>query len=339
MRKTFTYNGKRYYVERKTEEELYMAVAEKKLQLQNDYKKETEARFTEYAFSWLEVFKKPYVTKKTSDMYRSAIRCIDKYIGHKRLKDITSTDIQNVITAEYKLGRSKSRIDKLILTFRAVFKRAEIDRKIRNNPTQTIQRPNMDENISRALTDTEYEAIMKVSETSRYGLWIRTMLCQGLRPSETARLKHEHIDLKEGMMYVDGTKSRRAKRFLPLSSGFLALYKRGNAEDYIFSTLGYKNGSKSISEQTRERWWKYFKRELDIHMGAKLYRNKIIESVIEEDVSPYMLRHTFATKMASKIPVNDLADIMGHSNINITYKYYIHYNEENMNRIKCAMLE
>lgn len=38
-------------------------------------------------------------------------------------------------------------------------------------------------------------------------------------------------------------------------------------------------------------WTLYFKRELEIHMGAEVYRNQIIQSVVAPDLVPYCLRH------------------------------------------------
>jgi hypothetical protein len=40
--------------------------------------------------------------------------------------------------------------------------------------------------------------------------------------------------------------------------------------------------------------WNNFKRELDIHMGAEVYRNQIIQSVVAPDLVSYCLRHNTA---------------------------------------------
>ena len=44
-------------------------------------------------------------------------------------------------------------------------------------------------------------------------------------------------------------------------------------------------------------WTLYFKRELEIHMGAEVYRNQIIQSVVAPDLVPYCLRHTYCTDL------------------------------------------
>lgn len=332
-KKSFTYKGKRYWVERKNPDELPYAVAQKKLALEQEYIKESKIVFKDYSSRWLNTYKTPYVSKDTISMYKVTINCINSYMGTLNMKDVSPDDIQSVITEEYKLGRSKSRIDKLILTFRQIFRQAVIDGTIKRDPSVSIRRPKMKEERSRALTEYEYKMIEKTCEHSKYGLWVLTMLYLGLRPKETELLRWDDFDFSNRLVHIRGTKTDKADRYIPLNDRLVSLYRRFYSDGYVF----HSKDSLVLRKQTRDRWWKYFVRELDIEMGAKLYRNKIIESKVAPDLSPYMLRHTFATRMATKIDVNALAQIMGHSNIQVTYQYYLHYDEENMEKIRNAM--
>lgn len=333
MRRTFTYNGKRYYVSGKSEKECMLKIAEKKLRLEQDSIEESNIRVKDYCLVWLETFKEGYVSDYTLQMYRSAFKTINEYIGGYRLKDVTAEQIQKIITEEHANGSSKSKVDKLILTLRQMFAQAQYDNKIKKSPAERIRRPKMEETTGRALTDFEYNAVLKVCETSRYGLWIKTMLLMGLRPSETSRIKLEHINIDKGVLYVDGTKTAKARRYVPIPDSLKADLSRFSGIGYLFTT----NAGKPLSKQARERWWAYFKRELDLFLGAKTYRNHIIESKLPPDLKPYNLRHTFATKLSPILPINHLADIMGHSNINVTRKYYIHHTDAQTEIARSAM--
>jgi integrase len=337
MKKSFTYNGKRYWVERKDPDELAMAVAEKKLALKQDDIKKTNITFKEYADKWLKIYKKPYCSKDTASMYSVAINALNKYIGTKCMQDVMPEHLQTLVQAEYEKGASKSRIDKLIITMRQIFKQAEIDRIIKRNPSVSLIKPKMKENRSRALTDYEIKMILKTCETSRYGLWVKTMLLMGLRPKETEDLKWDDFDFGKGLVHIRGTKTDKADRYIPIPEALKSPHGEEKHTGYVFATTDNKGRQNRLKKQSRDRWWNYFKRELDITMGAKLYRNKIIESKVADDISPYMLRHTFATRMADKLDVNTLAQLMGHSNIQITYKYYLHYSEANMDKARSAM--
>lgn len=49
-----------------------------------------------------------------------------------------------------------------------------------------------------------------------------------------------------------------------------------------------RNGG-HMDDDTLYRRWRSFYRELDIYMGAKVYRNKIIEHAAAQDLTPYCL--------------------------------------------------
>lgn len=68
---------------------------------------------------------------------------------------------------------------------------------------------------------------------------------------------------------------------------------------------------------------------MDIHMGAKLYRNKIIESKVAEDLTPYCLRHTFCTDLQKAgVPINVAKELMGHADIQTTANIYTHKDQK-----------
>ena len=64
-------------------------------------------------------------------------------------------------------------------------------------------------------------------------------------------------------------------------------------------------------------------------MGAKVYRNQIIESVVAEDLVPYCLRHTYCTDLEiAGVPLNVAKLLMGHSDVSVTANIYTHKSDE-----------
>lgn len=325
MRKTFTFEGKRYEVSAKTEAELYEKIARKKIELEQGKVKESNILVKDYLKSWVETFKEPYVGKATMTMYNTKIKLINDYIGYLRLKDVTSTDIQRIITKEFEKGRSKSHIDKIMLTLSQAMERAVIDRKISYDPTLGITKPKLEENKRRAVTNEERQAILTVAKTHRYGRWIRVMLYMGVRPSETALLQGKDIDFERQELHVRGTKSRAADRFVPIPEPIIDDFRGYTGNAYLFTT----SRGNPPSERRIRSWWEAFKRDLDIQLGATVYRNKIIESVIAKDLKLYCLRHTYGTDAVSAgVPIATLSELMGHEDIRTTKKYYIHTSYE-----------
>ena len=79
-------------------------------------------------------------------------------------------------------------------------------------------------------------------------------------------------------------------------------HRKKNADELIFCQplTGRMHSSSSAND-----YWNNFKRALDIQMGAKVYRNKIVQSVVAEDLVAYCLRHTYCTDLQrAGVPIN-----------------------------------
>lgn len=64
-------------------------------------------------------------------------------------------------------------------------------------------------------------------------------------------------------------------------------------------------------------------------MGATVYRNQIIRSVVADDLTPYCLRHTFCTDLQKAgVPINVAKELMGHADISTTANIYTHKDME-----------
>lgn len=325
MRKTFTYKGRRYSVERQTHDELILAVADKKRELEAAEKERANPPFNVFAKEWLETYKKPYI--KDVSMYVSAISYISKTLGYTRMRDVRPSDLQKVVAEVFESGCSKSKLDKLFIAMRQIFRQALAGRVIDHDPTIALIKPTIKENKRRALTYCEEYVIRECCKTSKYGDWILTILMLGLRPSEASTIQKK--DIVDGYIHIKGTKTSKADRYIPIPDALTFNLKGLKADDYVFTT---QYGT-PLKRQSMERWWRFFKRDLDVYMNAPTYRNKLIDSYITKDITLYSLRHTFGTRASqSGMPIDVLADLMGHEKIDTTRKYYISDNRESKDR-------
>ena len=306
MRRTFTFDGKRYYVERKTEAELEKAIEKKKRELEEGRVKESCISFRAYAYRWLDIYKTPYVSKSTDEMYHANINTLSEYFGAKQLRQVSAEDIQRAITKEYEKGVSKSKIDKLILTVRQIYRRAVSDRVVSYNPTTTIQKPKIKETTRCALTDEQYQTILERANEHEYGNIILTILYLGLRPMEVSLLTVD--DITDSYVHVRGTKSKKADRYVLRPDALMFDLRNKSSSDKVFVN---RNG-KTLSRDDLRRIWASFKEGLPL-----------------DGVSLYTLRHTYGTRaQKAGVPIDVLADLMGHEKIETTRKYYIDDNFE-----------
>ncbi len=337
-RVTFYHNGKQYETSGKTLKDAHAKAARKKLALETGEigisGNMTVARWAE---EWLETYKEHSVGEGQYRNYKSHIySVIIPAIGAKKLRDVKDVDLQKILNS--RAGTSGSDLSKLRMTLKALFKRARISRLIAYDPAEELELPTAKNGTHRSITASERVHILHLAEAHHAGLWIKTMMYCGLRPGETRALDWRHVDLKKkliriqvamkaGTRQIDTPKTPAGVRDIPIPDSLyeaLLAAKKGPFEPVFTKPLS----GKRHDDKSMQAMWGNFKRELDIAMGAKLYRNKITLSVVAPDLVPYCLRHTYGTDLQDAgVPINIAKYLMGHSDISVTANIYTHVTE------------
>ena len=323
MRKSFTYDGRRYYFRAKDETDYEVKKALKLKELEENKIIESNMLVRDWASEWLRTYKSGSCNDKT---YKDYERRLNAYIlpeiGHIRLKDVKPVHLQRVM--QNIRSMSQSRIDKIYQCLNQVFETAEQNDLIAKSPARGLQKPKGYSGSHRAITDAERAAILEVARTHKHGLWVKLMLFCGLRTGETARVKVCHFDFEKKLLYVDGTKTENARRMVPVPDEILEEVKALKKEpfDYLFTN----ETGRPIQPHNRGRMWKSFKKALHVQMGGRLYKDAIVPPcLVAEDLVPYCLRHTFCTDLQDAgVSINVARDLMGHSDISLTAKIYTH---------------
>ena len=325
FRETFTYQGKRYSVRAKTERDLWRKVEEKKRRLEEGVDVTNENTTVDrWLANYLAAYKKGNVTDKTYHQLEAYVKnYISPAIGNRRLKDIQTIDLQLIMNSC--AGKSQSQARKLRDIIRQAFKQARISRVLIFDPSEGIVMPKTTNGTHRALTNEERLHIHNVARSHRGGLWVLFMLYTGARPDETRKARWEDIDFKEHTVTLHSAKTDYGDRRVPIPA---RLYKRLKWErqdsGYLFTqpTTG-----KPHTETSMKQMWRSFKQALDLDMGAQMAGGAIDPetSVVADDLTPYCLRHTYATDLQSAgVPLNVAKDLLGHQSIAMTSQIYTH---------------
>lgn len=335
IRKTARYNGKKYEATGKTELEAMTKLAEKLAAAKRGEEAVGGSMSVNAWFKqWLELYKEPKgLTAKSLGMYTEKYNgYIKPRIGAMKLKDVKDVHLQRILNGQ--AGMSASHVKKLRMVMQEMFKRARQSRLIPYDPAELLELPTVTEGKRRSITDAERTAILAVAENHRAGLWILTLLYTGMRPGETAALTwsdvdfdhneiHVHAAMESGASTIKGPKTSAGVRDIPIHANLRPrlLAARGKPFDPVFKT----GAGNRQNEDSLRRLWTGFKRDLDIFMGAKVYRNKITVSVVADDLVPYCLRHTFCTDLQrAGVSLNVAKELMGHSDIQMTANIYTH---------------
>ena len=327
-RTTFTYNGKRYSVYADTLEELFVRKSDKKRELEKKiiiYDEKTTVDV------WAE---EVFLTYKAGvsgieDTRARYKKYISSHIGNKTLMSVRSVECQNILNDC--AGMSFSHLNKLKQELSFIFKKAVSNQLIQFNPADDLKLPEYVKGTRRSITDREREHLYLCYEKDpAYLLFIMMIEC-GCRPEEAINLIGRDIDQNEHLLHIRGTKTKNSDRYVPIPDALYAVIKGTKP----FEPICPNRAGRKHTESSYTRLYEHLKRDMNISMGCKTYRNALVPPFpLDDDFVPYCLRHTYCTDLCkADIDVRTAQKLMGHANISITADIYTHVD---INDIKKA---
>jgi len=251
----------------------------------------------------------------TIDAYSTDLSRLVTFIGTKG--DLPSVDgLRHYIDHLYQSGLSHRTIARHVTTLRNFFGFLLREGTISSDPTEHLRTPRQWQTIPKFLNLQEIEKLIGAPDTARpNGLRDRAMLevlyATGLRVSELCRLGVGDVDLSLGFLKTTGKGNKQ--RLVPvgkeavqtveqyLAQGRGALLK-GRSSRYLFVTA--RGGS-----MTRQAFWK-----LLAGYGRK--------AGIFRDLTPHVLRHSFATHLLEGgADLRSVQMMLGHADISTTQIY------------------
>lgn len=350
IQKFFTFDGRRYCVYGRTEEEAILKKAEKERSLMEG-RVDSNMTVRQWAKVWLETYiDSRDITAASRRMYYDKMEnIILPAIGAYKLRSVTATQLQQLLNR--RAGYSSSDTGKLRIVLKAMFRQAAENRILPYDPSAGLKMPRTTSGKHRSLTEAERAALITAADADRVdgkpnnsGLWVLSMLYCGLRPGETAALRWADVDLDAGVLHVRQAKEAHSKaikapktsagvRDIPIHKDYLARLRAAKrTSEYVFTQ---RDGKTPLTESSMKKMWDTVKKYMDLALGAKTERIKpegrrkhmtvITESVLAEDLDLYCLRHTFCTDLQRKgVPINVAKELMGHADISTTANIYTH---------------
>lgn len=351
---TFYWRGRQYEVTGATWEK---AIEKKTLKIKalenGDIGISSKMTVKRWAAEWLETYKKPTVTDKSYKNYKRHVNLISEEIGSLKINEVNDMHLQKILNSRE--GFSYSEAKHLKDTIKAIFKKARASRLLLYDPAEFLEMPKTKKGTHRSVTETERSWIFKTAETHHAGLWVKMMLYCGLRPGECMALQWKDIDFKEKVVRVQkakesgsndikSPKTDAGEREIPIPDIFIGDLEQA-AQGPFKPVFTQKTNDKPHTESSFYKSWHNFLREMDIAMGAILYRNRIIQSKLElissglSPLEPYCLRHTFCTDLRDKgIGLTEAAELMGHDDVSVTANIYTHrMNDQQKKKVRTKM--
>lgn len=259
-------------------------------------------------------------SKNTRESYKTDLYLLAKYYKGKNIKNLNKEDIQEYLRKNDKSSKTKARYLTSINNF---YKYLVENNLISKNPCDGIKMPKLEKKLPDYLTIEEVDNLLNIRASTAYELrnkaMLETLYATGMRISELVNLTMSNLFLEDHLIKVFGKGSK--ERLVPIGDTAIAAL-----EEYLKFGRGELLGTKSseyvfISSRhtniTRQAFFKYIK---------KLCQEK----GIKKNISPHILRHSFATHLLNNgADLRVVQDLLGHSDISTT-QIYTHLSNEKL---------
>lgn len=268
------------------------------------------------------------VAKNTLQSYERDILQFDKYLNEKKLNysKIESKDIKEYLSYLQEIGKKTSSISRSLASIRSFYQYETRVRKMKNNPTEGIQAPKVEKHAPSILSSQEVELLLEQPKNvDLKGIRDKAMLefayATGMRVTEIISLNVEDVNLETATVLC---KTNSKQRVIPLGSLSLKALKayveesrpilvKNEEEKALFVNI---NGRRL----TRQGFWKI----------VKYYKE---QAHITKDITPHVLRHSFATHLLQNgADLKSIQTMLGHSDISST-QVYMQFQDDSIKNI------
>ena len=259
--------------------------------------------------------------KKLSDntlqSYRRDIEQYEKYVSDNKINYLKVTEETILEYMEYlrEENKKESTISRSLASIRSFYQYLIRVKKIKKDPTMTIESPKINKRVPNILTSKEVELLLEQpKDVDLKGTRDKAMLefayATGMRVTEMISLDIDDVKMDEGYVVCRG---RNKARNIPLGSMSLKALKeyiedarpyliRDENEEALFVNV---NGTRL----TRQGFWKI----------VKYYKE---QAHIEKEITTHVLRHSFATHLLQNgADLKAIQTMLGHSDISSTQVY------------------
>ncbi len=257
------------------------------------------------------------LSENTLQSYRRDIEQYEEYVTKNKINYLKATEETITKYMQYLRDENKkeSTISRSLASIRSFYQYLIRVKKVKKDPTLTIESPKINKRVPNILTSKEVELLLdQPKDVDLKGTRDKAMLefayATGMRVTEMISLNMDDVMLDEGYVVCKG---RSKSRNIPLGTMSLKALKEyvEDARPYLIKDENEEalfvnvNGTRL----TRQGFWKI----------VKYYKE---QAHIDKDITPHVLRHSFATHLLQNgADLKAIQTMLGHSDISSTQVY------------------
>ncbi len=277
-------------------------------------------------FGFLENEKK--VSANTLQSYKRDLKQFEKYLetSEEKYKDLTDEGIKDYIKYMQEEGKKPSTISRGLASIRSFYQYEAKNKVVEKDPTEGIQSPKIEKRVPSVLTSSEVALLLDQPKNidlkgTRDKAMLEFAYATGMRVTEIISLNVEDINLETGYATCKNGKKERTVPIGEMSLKALKDYMvnarhtmiKDDKEQALFVNV---NGQRL----TRQGFWKII----------KYYKE---QAHIDKDITPHVLRHSFATHLLQNgADLKSIQTMLGHSDI-LSTQIYMQFQDESLKNV------
>ena len=268
------------------------------------------------------------LSNNTLQSYKRDITQYESYINEENLQylKVTNEDIKKYLENLKNIGKKTSTISRNLASIRSFYQYLVRTKKVKEDPTEGIQSPKVEKRVPSVLSSKEVELLLEQPKTvDLKGIRDKAMLefayATGMRVTEIINLDIDDVNLKEGYVSCSNANKQRNIPLGAISINALKEYIK-KARSYLIKSEDEKSLFVNINGKrlTRQGFWKI----------VKFYKE---QAHIEKEITPHVLRHSFATHLLQNgADLKAIQVMLGHSDISST-QVYMQFQDEGLKNI------
>lgn len=268
------------------------------------------------------------LSDNTLQSYRRDIMQYKSYMDMNKMNylKVSKEDIKNYLMYLQDKNKKTSTISRNLASIRSFYQFLLRSKKIKTDPTEGIQSPKIEKKAPNILSSKEVELLLEQPKCiDLKGIRDKAMLefayATGMRVTEIISLNVDDVDLKEGFVLCHSNGKSRTIPIGSLSLKALENYMK-DARPILIKDENNKALFVNINGRrlTRQGFWKI----------VKYYKD---QAHINKDITPHVLRHSFATHLLQNgADLKAIQVMLGHSDISST-QVYMQFQDESLKNI------
>lgn len=245
--------------------------------------------------------------------------------ANKPAAEVTAQDVRHFLATLKERGCVKTTLARKIASLRTFFKFLVRHHQLPASPTEGIASPKRDHKLPEYLLEDEVLRLFNVLKGDSLMAFRDLLICEflygaGLRVSELVGINLQDADLIGGVLKIRG--KGKKERLVPIGppaqqalTDYLKL-RNAKVKADLPALFVNKNGTRLTDRSVRRILIKYGR-----------------AAGINKEISPHMLRHSFATHMLDRgADLRSVQELLGHESLSTT-QIYTHVTSQRLKRI------